>query len=154
MQRKPVHELCEQLRSKVRPPRDRVLIRVSCDFPECVMPPMIRGKTGGSSRYCYAHAKQLDRGQTLRPYKPRTDIEKRWEAWARSKLVAPLPYLGIKHKTCGAILRVLQTNQNGRVGYRYCHCPNCDKRVILDPRHHQRDVVPGVKYRFSRSAVR
>lgn len=106
---------------------------VACAFSGCICPPAFESH----SKYCHAHHKQRERGGPLRPFKPRSDVEARWERWAKRRVErvanAPSP-LGLVHPRCGSVVRVLATHPNGKRGWRYCYCATCGRRLLFDPR--------------------
>lgn len=113
--------------------------RAACAFDGCQMPPTFT--IGGNGyRYCHAHKKQRDRGQTLRPYTPRSDVEAQWETWARNRAGRNRTRsLGLKHRgPCGGLMRVLVTHTNGHRGHRTCWCSKCGRNVNVRPDGTQR----------------
>lgn len=112
--------------------KGRQVTRVACAFDGCQMPPAVVSQRGRprSHPYCYAHDKQRDRGQTLRPFVPRSDVNAAWDRWA-SMMAVPRPIgLGIVHAVCGEPMKVIATRPNG-APVRYCWCSECGVRVVV-----------------------
>lgn len=108
--------------------------RAACAFDGCAAPPDVCVLPSGrvkSRSLCSAHYKQRERGQTLRPYTPRTDLAERWERWAELRS-RDRRWLGITHAKCGGGMSVIASNPNGKRGVRYCYCAACGVRVVVE----------------------
>ena len=121
--------------SKMRPAREPKITRVSCAYAGCDRPPSFGAS--GHSAYCVGHKKQRDRGQKMRPlrtYRNHRPLDERWQEWAERRASVPSKTLGLRHNaTCVFDVRVLATNHNGRMGWRYVRCPDCARRFNLSP---------------------
>ena len=119
---------------KFRPLNGNPVRRGACAFAGCVMPPHVYRLHGRvkSRSLCSAHIKQRKRGQTLRPFKPRTDVSAAWERWAKLRSVPSRVGLRIAHIACGETMSVIATNPNGKRGTRYCYCSACEVRVVVE----------------------
>lgn len=131
-QHKPASKRSHGYAIKFTGARGNKVTRVACAFAGCPMPPALSQWKGRqkTSIYCHAHKKQRERGETLRPFVPRSDVGAAWARWAEIRAVQRPIGLGIVHEECGQPMKVTATRPNG-APVRYCWCDNCCVRVVV-----------------------
>lgn len=105
--------------------------RNECGFHGCDGPPRVIRLSGrwAAYRFCDAHAKQLQRGGPLRPYKARTDLAARWARFRKRRAIGAArlakKLAGLPCGECGGPTNARATNHNGIEGLCYRWCRGC-----------------------------